>query len=85
MSPGIPSTWSSAVLVILNLPQGQKAHFHATSGFFLTCDQQVSFFLESENYRISLFWGGSIFAEEISPARAKHVREQSSLRVNFLV
>ena len=53
--------------------------------FFLTCDQQVSFFSgigKLENFFV--FWG-SIFAKEISPARAKHVREQSSLRVNFVV
>ena len=58
MSPGIRSTWPSYVLVTSNLPQGPKAHFQATSVFFfLTCDQQVSFFLESENYRISSFLG----------------------------
>ena len=34
MSPGIRSTWSPPVLVISNLPQGPKAHFQATSGFF---------------------------------------------------
>ena len=57
MSPGIRSTWSPAVLVISNLPQGPKAHFKATSlFFFLTCDQHVSFFLESEDYRISSFF-----------------------------
>ena len=68
MSPGVRSTWSSSVLVIFNLPQGPfMPHFHATSVFFF-------FFLESEYYRISLvWWVPGIFAEESSPARAKHV------------
>ena len=86
MSSGIRSTWSSAVLVISNLPQGPKAYFQATSGFFfLTCDQHVSFFLESENYRISSFLGAPFSLKKSSPARAKHAREQSCLRVRFLV
>ena len=86
MSPGIRSTWSSSVLVTSNLSQGPKPHFQATSGFFfLTCDQQVSFFLESENYRISSFLGAPFSLKKSSPARAKHAREQSCLRVSFLV
>ena len=58
MSPGIWSTWSSAVLVISNFPSRAKSLLPGNFRFFfLTCDQQLSFFLESENYRISSFLG----------------------------
>ena len=80
MSPGIRSTWWSAVLVVLNFPQGQKAHFHATSGFFLTCDQQVSFFLESENCRISLF-----FWAPFSPRNLSCKSESNAINTGLLL
>ena len=58
MSPGIRSTWSPPVLVISNLPQGPKAYFQATSGFFfLTCDQHVSFFLNPKIIEFLRFLG----------------------------
>ena len=86
MSPGIRSTWSSAVLVISNFPSRAKSLLPGSFRFFfLTCHKQVNFFLESENYRMSSFLGTPFSLKKSSPARAKHAREQSCLRVSFLV
>ena len=79
MSPAVRSTsWSSAVLVILNLPQGPfKSHFHATSGF-LFWNRSITEFL----------WFGGFQAFSLKKALLQEPNmngEQSSLRLNFLI